>query len=181
MVAARHAVEFILAHQEPYPAVMVDRHWNVLRANAATQRVMARFLDGPPRGGLNAMRAVFDPAGLRPCIENWDEVAHALIERIHREAEGPGDAETRALRDELLAYPGVPARWRSPQLDRPPVPLLSIVYRKGDLRLAFFTTITTFGTPQDVTLQELRIECFFPADEATRAALAADAGPGCAG
>ena len=61
-----------------------------------------------------------------------------------------------------------PSDWRTPQLDRVPAPLLSIVYRKGDLRLSVFSTITTFGTPQDVTLQELRIECFFPADEATR-------------
>jgi transcriptional regulator with XRE-family HTH domain len=172
MVAARQAVEFILAHQEPYPAIVVDRHWNVLRANGATQRILGRFLAAPPAGPLNAMRLVFHPGGLRPFVENWEEVAGALMERLHREAAGPPDEETRALRDELLACPGVPARWRTPELDRPPAPLLSIVYRKDDLRLAFFTTITTFGTPQDVTLQELRIECFFPADEATRRALA---------
>jgi len=84
----------------------------------------------------------------------------------------PPDAATRALLDELLAFPGVPARWRTPQWDRPPAPPLSLVYRKGDVRLSVFSTVTTFGTPQDVTLQELRIECFFPADEGTRAALA---------
>src|SRR5262249_59924352 len=118
---------------------------------------------------------VLHRGGLRPFIENWEAVAGALMERLHREAAGGPDAEARALRDELLACPGVPARWRTPELDRPPAPLLSIVYRKDDLRLAFFTTITTFGTPQDVTLQELRIECFFPADEATRVALGGDA------
>jgi hypothetical protein len=72
---------------------------------------------------------------------------------------------------DLLATPGVPSAWRTPALDRAPAPLISIVYRRGDLRLSCFSTITTFGTPQDVTLQELRIESFFPADDATRAAL----------
>ena len=93
---------------------------------------------------------------------------------MHRDAAAaPPDGAMRALLDELLAYPGVPARWRTPQMDRAPAPFVSIVYRKEDLRLSFFSTITTFGTPQDVTLQELRIECFFPADETTRAALSA--------
>jgi len=117
------------------------------------------------------MRLMFDPRGVRPFVENWEEVARHLVERVHREAAGPPDETTRALLEELLAYPGVPTGWRTPQLDRVPAPLLSIVYGKGDLRLSVFSTITTFGTPQDVTLQELRIECFFPADEPTRALL----------
>ena len=171
MVDARLAVEFILAKQEPYPAIVVDRHWNLLLANPATHRFLALFLPGPPAGPLNVMRLIFDPQGVRPFVENWEEVARHLVERLHREAAGPPDETTRALLEELLAYPGVPSDWRTPQLDRVPAPLLSIVYRKGDLRLSVFSTITTFGTPQDVTLQELRIECFFPADEATRALL----------
>ncbi len=169
---ARHAVEFILAQQEPYPAIVVDRHWNLLLANQATHRFFAMFLDAPPAGTPNAMRLIFHPQGLRPFVENWDEVARHLVERVHREAAGPPDAATRALLEELLGYPGVPSGWRTPQLDRAPAPLLGIVYRKGDVRLSVFSTITTFGTPQDVTLQELRIECFFPADEATRALFA---------
>jgi transcriptional regulator with XRE-family HTH domain len=172
MVAAKHAVEFILAQQEPYPAIVVDRHWNLLLSNDATRRFLGRFLDAPPPLPLNAMRLIFHPAGLRPFIENWEEVAGHLIERVHREAAGaPPDAEAKALLEEMLGYPGVPGRWRTPQLDRAPAPLVSVVYRRGDVRLTFFSTITTFGTPQDVTLQELRIESFFPADEATRAAM----------
>jgi transcriptional regulator with XRE-family HTH domain len=174
MREARQAVEFILAQQEPYPAVVVDRHWNLLLANQATHRFLALFLPGPPAGPPNAMRLMFDPQGLRPFVENWEDVAAHLIERVHRDAAGaPPNAPTRALLEELLAYPGVPTRWRTPQMDRAPSPLLSIAYRKDDLRLSVFSTITTFGTPQDVTLQELRIECFFPADETTRAALSA--------
>jgi transcriptional regulator with XRE-family HTH domain len=179
MVDARLAVEFILAKQEPYPAIVVDRHWNLLLANAATHRFLALFLPGPPAGPVNVMRLMFDPRGVRPFVENWEEVARHLVERLHREAAGPADEATRTLLEELLGYPGVPSDWRTPQLDRVPAPLLSIVYRKGDLRLGVFSTITTFGTPQDVTLQELRIECFFPADEATR--LLMSAGGGAAG
>ena len=117
------------------------------------------------------MRLVFDPQGLRPFVENWEEVARHLVERVHREAAGPPDETTRALLEELLAYPGVPSEWRTPQLDRVPAPLLEHRLSEGRPALSVFSTITTFGTPQDVTLQELRIECFFPADEATRALL----------
>jgi len=173
MVLARRAVEFILAQQEPYPAIVVDRHWNVLLANEATRRFTAMLLERPPVGDVNALRMAFDPQGLRPFIENWEEVAGHLIERVHREAAAtPPDAATAKLLEDLLRYPGVPDRWRTPPLDRVPAPLLTLVYRKGELRLSVFSTITTFGTPQDVTLQELRIECFFPADEATRTAMA---------
>jgi transcriptional regulator with XRE-family HTH domain len=172
LVEARRAVEFILDHQEPYPAIVVDRHWNVLLTNAATRRFLARFPDSAPPGPANVMRLVFHPQGLRRFIENWEEVAGRLIQRVHRDAAGaPPDAPTRALLEELLGYPGVPARWRAPELERPPAPFVTITYRLADRSLSFFSTITTFGTPQDVTLQELRIESFFPADPATAAAM----------
>jgi transcriptional regulator with XRE-family HTH domain len=172
MAQARQAVEFILAQQEPYPAIVVDRHWNLLLANAAAQRFLARLLPAAPAGPANAMRLIFDPDGVRPFVENWEEVAAHLIERVHRDAAAaPPDEATESLLRELLAYPGIPAHWHAPQLDRAPAPFLTVVYRKGDLRLSVFSTITTFGTPQDVTLQEMRIECFFPADEPTRATL----------
>jgi transcriptional regulator with XRE-family HTH domain len=179
MAEARRAVEFILAQQEPYPAIVVDRHWNVLLANAAAGRFLSLFplADVPPPP--NAMRLLFHPRGLRPYILNWEEVAGGLIQRVHREAAGgPPDAGTKALLAELLGYPGVPPRWRTPELDKPPAPLVTIVYGWGDRRLRFFSTVTTFGTPQDVTLQELRIECFFPGDDATRDALVGLAAPG---
>src|SRR5262249_22265894 len=110
---------------------------------------------------------------------NWEDVAGGLIQRVHREAAGgPPDAGTRVLLAELLGYPGVPPRWRTPELDKVPAPLVTIVYRWGGRQLRFFSTLTTFGTPQDVTLQELRIECFFPGDDGTRDALVGLAAPG---
>jgi transcriptional regulator with XRE-family HTH domain len=168
---ARRAVEFILAQQEPYPAIVVDRHWNLLMANAATRRFLGLFPLGEVPAPPNVLRLLFHPGGLRPFLENWEDVAGRLIQRVHREAAGsPPDAATRALLRELLDYPGVPTRWRTPELDRAPAPLVTIVYRLGGRALRFFSTVTTFGTPQDVTLQELRIECFFPGDAATREA-----------
>jgi transcriptional regulator with XRE-family HTH domain len=83
MVEARLAVEFILAKQEPYPAIVVDRHWNLLLANPSTHRFLALFLPGPPAGPVNVMRLMFDPRGVRPFVENWEEVARHLVERLH--------------------------------------------------------------------------------------------------
>jgi transcriptional regulator with XRE-family HTH domain len=169
MAEARRAVEIILAQQEPYPAIVLDRHWNILSSNAATKRFLSLFPECVLSEPLNGPRLIFHPQGLRQFVENWDDVAWRMIQRVHREAvSNPTDLATRALLDELLNYPGVPSQWRMPDLDRAPGPLLTVNYRLNNHTLSFFSTITTFGTPQDITLQELRIECFFPSDESTR-------------
>jgi transcriptional regulator with XRE-family HTH domain len=174
MAQARRALDFILRQQEPYPALVLDRHWNVLQVNDGSARVQAAFLDtkavaelGPP----NAMRLMFHPRAFRPWVVNWEPTAASLIQWLHRDvATGFADAETRALLEELLAYPDTPPRWRALDLDASPAPFLPIEFRKGDLGLRYFTTLTTLGTPHDITLQELRVESFFPADEATEEA-----------
>jgi transcriptional regulator with XRE-family HTH domain len=179
MTQVRRALDFILRQQEPYPAIVLDRHWNVLQANPATSRLVTSFVDpaadlGPP----NAMRLMFHPCGFRPHIVNWEAMAAALIQWLHRDvASGFADDETRALLDELLSYPGVPRQWRALDLDVSTAPFLAVEFRKDALELRYFSTLTSLGTPHDITLQELRIESFFPADEATEAAarrLAAD-------
>jgi hypothetical protein len=99
-------------------------------------------------------------------------MAAALIQWLHREVvNGAGDEQTQRLLDELLSYPGVPRHWRTADLDAATAPFLAIEFRKNDLTLRFFTTLTAFGTPHDITLQELRIESFFPADEETESSL----------
>jgi transcriptional regulator with XRE-family HTH domain len=173
----RRALDFILRQQEPYPAIVVDGRGDVVMRNGAARRVFDLFLDSPPLGrreARNALRATFHPDGLRRFIVNWEDLAGALVAQVHRDAAASPDAA--ALRDELLAYPGVPARWRTPHPGVSVPPLLTMRLQRGDLRLAFFSTITVLATPQDVTLQQLRIECFHPADaetEATAARLAA--------
>jgi transcriptional regulator with XRE-family HTH domain len=166
LAQVRRAVEFILEHQEPYPAFVLNRRWDVLLANRAAGRV-ADFLIGGTRHD-NMVRQFFDPADMRAAVHNWEEVAGDLVRHLHDEvAAAPSDPRARELLEEVLRYPGVPARWRERELSSPPPPLLTVVFRKGERELRFFSAITTFGTPRDVTLDELRIECAFPADDAT--------------
>jgi transcriptional regulator with XRE-family HTH domain len=166
LAQVRRAMDLILAQQEPYPAFVLNRRWDVLRTNGAATRV-ANFLRGGT-GHANMVRQFFDPNDLRAVVANWDEVAGDLIRHLHDEvAAAPTDSRVRGLLDEVLRYPGVPSRWRTREVGATPPPLLTVVFRKEDRELRFFSTIATFGTPRDVTLDDLRIECAFPADEAT--------------
>jgi len=174
LTQARRALDYILRQQEPYPALVLDRHWNVLMTNDATARVQAFFLDPvavTELGPQNAMRLMFHPQAFRPYIVNWEATAAAMIQWLHRDVlSGNADRETQRLLEELLSYPDVPRHWRTVDLEASTAPFLAIEFRKNDFELRFFTTLTSLGTPHDITLQELRIESFFPADEATEAA-----------
>lgn len=174
MAQVRRALDFVLRQQEPYPAIVLDRHWNILMANEATARVLGLFLDPTTATAVdppNALRLTYHPHGLRPFIVNWEATAAALIQWLHRDLlRDAGDAETHRLLEELLSYPDVPRHWRMLDLDASAAPFLAIELLKGDIRLKLFTTLTSLGTPYDVTLHELRIECFFPADEVTEGA-----------
>ncbi|MCI0658752.1 MAG: helix-turn-helix transcriptional regulator [Acidobacteria bacterium] len=155
----------LLEHQEPYPAVVLDRQWNVLRTNRAAPRLFAHFVDlttmPEPK---NLLRSVFDPAGLRPWIANWEVVAQTLVQRVFREAvAGIPDRRVLALLEELRGYPGSPA----PCTSAGELPFHPVEFRKDTLRLSFFSMVTTVGAPLDITAQELRIEAFFPADDQT--------------
>lgn len=172
VAAARYAVELLMARLEPYPVVVVDRHWNTLRMNSGAERFFALFPGCDSVTPHNAVRLVFHPHGLRSFIQNWESVAARIIQRVHREvAANPSDETMKCFLDELLGYPGVPGRWRMLDLDSAPPPFLTINYEWNHSTLRFFSTLTTFGTALDVALQELRIETFFPADEATRTML----------
>ena len=168
--AARHALALILQHQEPYPAVVLNRYWDVLDANEAARDFLGFMAgDAPPPAQLNVVRQMLRPGALRSHVTNWELVAETLIQRVHREAlGGVADERTRALLAEVTAYPGVPARWGTFDPSVPLTPLVPICFAKDDVVARYFSTVTTIGTAQDVTLQELRVECFFPADAATR-------------
>jgi transcriptional regulator with XRE-family HTH domain len=154
----RHAIGLVLQHQEPYPAFVINRRWDILDANPAAAR-MDNYLIGGSKH-RNMVHQLFDPTDLRAAIVNWEEVAGNLMRHLHDEP------AARDLLDAALGYPGVPSRWASPVQEAPP-PLLTIEFRRGTQSLRVFSTITTFVTPRDVTVDELRIECVFPADEAT--------------
>ena len=166
LAPVRRAIDLILEHQEPYPAFVINRRWDILQANRAAARI-GNYL-GVVSVHNNMIRQLCDPSDLRAHVTNWEEVAGDLIRHLHDEiAAHRSDAEMRALLDEALRYPGVPARWRTRELGTIPPPLLTTEFLKNGERLRFFATLTTFGTPRDVTLEELRIECSFPIDDVT--------------
>lgn len=169
MAAVRQALDLMLSKQEPWPALVFNSRWDLMAANQAAHRLVGWLFDGaPPVGDGESFLEVMLAPEMAALIENWSEVVSETIARIRREVDGG------------LAHPDVEAElaaaMREPSLraaldgggEAPAgAPLVPVVFRKDGLRLAFYTTVTTFGTPQDITLQELRIECFFPADAAT--------------
>jgi transcriptional regulator with XRE-family HTH domain len=168
MAGVRKAIDHILAHQEPYPAIVVDRLFNVLLGNAATTRLIGFLMGtqaGAASGPVNLLRLTFSPQGLKPYIVNWPEVAHYMITRTAAELalNGP-DKEAKAFLDELSGYPDMPTSWRDVRPDETASPILPLHFRKDGKDIRVMTTISTVGTPQDVTLQEMRIETFFPVD-----------------
>ena len=174
----RKIVERILAQQEPYPALALTARWDVVQLNEAAGRLLTRFLEPPldPLVTRNVLHALFHPRGLRPFVVNWDEVSGSLLDRLQRELfMAPEPEPIRELIDALVAYPGgLPGR-EEPPLGTPPAVCIDVHLRKGPLELRLFTTLTTLGTPIDVAAQELRIESYFPIDEATSAWLRAQA------
>ncbi|MEZ4394407.1 MAG: helix-turn-helix transcriptional regulator [Polyangiales bacterium] len=163
----RRALDHLLAAHDPFGAVVVNRAWDLLRMNHGAQRLFAWAMplcDAPPEVFSNVLRATLHPGGLRRCLANFDEVAAVLVERLQRERERELDPARRAALQALLdeAGPLPKARRGAPQ-----GPVMVLHLRKGDEALRVFTTITTLGTPIDVTAQELHIESYFAADEAT--------------
>jgi transcriptional regulator with XRE-family HTH domain len=161
------ALDYILAQQEPFPAFVVDRYWNLNRANRGAARLVAFILGAVPEGPVNLADALLSPAVLKPYVVNWEEVALHFLRGVQAEALLDGTAESSALLARLLSYEGLPALSQSTVLEEAQRPLLPILLRKSDISLNLFTTIATLGTPQDITVQEIRIENFFPMDDPT--------------
>ena len=163
MAIVTQAVGRMLQQHEPHPALVLDRHWNVVRTNDAAPRFFGSFvnLEARPKP-RNLLDLMFDPAGMRPFVEEWEKVAAGLLQRVRREAVGQVlDAELQKLLKRLREYPGVAGLKSSPA---PQSPVLPIVFRRGSQRFSYFSLITTVGTPQCITAQELRVECMFPAE-----------------
>lgn len=164
------ALQRMLRQHEPFPAVVMDRSWNVLLTNEATPRFFDCFIDlsARPRP-RNLLHLMFDPAGMRPFIANWPEAGRGLLARVYRESVGHViDIKTKRLLDELSQYPGVKAEWRAPT-PREDMPMIPLAFAKNGVTLNYFSLITTVGTPQTIAAEELRLECMFPADETTEA------------
>jgi transcriptional regulator with XRE-family HTH domain len=171
MTHVRRVLEFILERHKPYAAVVHDRYTNCIMGNGASANLIAAIVDASLLvEPVNYLRIAFHPLGARRWIVNWDEVARQLLSRAERELGSMTDDSTaRVLLEEIHHHAGrsVPP----PAALRPSADLLLPIHiKKDDLELRLFSTIMTLGTPQDVTLQELHIETFFPADEASERA-----------
>lgn len=168
--AARQAVERVLAGHAPYPAIAVDRHWTLVSSNAALSPLLegiASWLLEPP---VNVLRLGLHPEGLGPRIRNLREWRAHILSRLHQQLDATADPVIAALAEELRAYP-VTAAHRHDTWDDLGGVAVPLRLQSSLGELAFINTITVFGTPLDLTLAELAIEAFFPADEATAAAL----------
>ena len=169
LAAARKAVDVILAGHEPYPAIAVDRHWTLVAANRAVAPVMAGVDPALLQPPVNAMRIALHPGGLAPRIVNFAEWRAHLLDRLRRQITISADPVLLALFGELRSYPA-PEGTGAESVDGPAVVVpLRLATEAGVLALV--STITVFGTPVDITLAELALETFFPADPATAEAL----------
>ena len=163
------ALSRLLNHHEPYPAMVLDGGWNILMRNAATEKIFQECVatDGLVEMSadrqLNFMRMMCSPSALRPHIRSWSQTGRALLARLRREALAAPGSSVDTLLNELLAIDAFPELSNVVEEFEEPTIALEIDVKGETLRL--LTTTTTFGTPQDVTLQELRIEMSFPADE----------------
>ena len=156
MAGVKTALNFILRQQEPYPALVVDRGWNIVGRNDAALRLRRAFLDdahyaAAGAAARNAMKLIFDPLLYRPFVVAWEGIARQILQRLRHEARADSHGETAArLLQELLDYPEVPRPGPEVAL-RPNEPLMTVTLRKGDLQVKYFSTLSTFGTPQDTS------------------------------
>ncbi|TDT37702.1 DNA-binding XRE family transcriptional regulator [Halospina denitrificans] len=163
------ALDVMLDNHNPYPALVMDSHWNILRANQAQEIIMGMLLPASyrTRSRLNVMELIFDPEGLRPFIQNWDELASLFLRRMHSEVMAFPTEESRALFARLLAS-DPPKDWQQPPTDAIEAPMITADLLVFGQQLRIFSTLSRFGTALDVNMADLLIEYYFPADETTR-------------
>lgn len=170
LASVRQAIELILGNHAPHPALVIDGAWNLIDANAGLGALLplipAELLEPP----MNVIRASLHPHGLARVIVNFDEYAAHVIERLRRQFAATSDRALGALLDEVCGYPDVARAIGATPTLPPPAAVLPMHLRLDDgTDLRFFSTMTVFGSPLDVTIADLAIESFFPADAATAA------------
>jgi len=168
----RKVISLMMERQEPYPLVVMDRWYNILQTNQSAQLFLqACFKDRPeqfPEPPINAVLALFRDDQLRPNILNWEPTARLLLARLHRELlHRPNDDRLSTLLEEVLALPGVPEDWHTPDPSLGNIAVFPFGFEASGRKLEFVTTLTVFSTPQYVTLQELQLESYFPLNQET--------------
>jgi transcriptional regulator with XRE-family HTH domain len=173
--AIARTIDRMLQKHEPYPMVVLGGGYDLVRANNAAMKFLAWGMLDPAAltAPGNLFRVVFDPKLARTFIQDWERVARWLLNRLQREALArPNDAAVSALLRDVLAYPDMPASLRQPDFTEANDPVLAFRVARGGHELAFLSTLTHFDAPQNVTLEELKIEAFYPLDDATERACA---------
>jgi transcriptional regulator with XRE-family HTH domain len=181
MSQVRDVIEIMLRSNEPRAAIAHDRYWNVVMANAAFVRLLSIVLGKAPAGlsamqvatapRVNLLHLLFDPDSLRRVIVNWEASTQALLNQAYRRLAWACDEMLKALIDDVLKYPGVPARWREPEFEAPHALILPMELNFNGKVARMFSTVTSVATPHDVTLQDLHIEVFYPADAESESTL----------
>jgi len=169
MAVVKNTIAMMLENHEPFPATVINRYWQILDMNETSRFMLEPMIAAVPHQGQypNILEILFHPDGVRPRILNWEECARQVIQRVRREAFEDAEAEEQIKR--LKALTDFPESWWAIDLDRAALPVVPFKIDMGEGRVAsFFSLITSFGTPIDVTAQEIRVEMNFPADEATR-------------
>lgn len=176
MQPLKQALQRMLRHHKPYPAIVVNRRWDLVLMNSTVVRLFATVGDAvemwqrvAPDGRRNILKMIFHEAGLRPYIRNFDDVARMLLGYVQREA--AESAAAAEILEEVLRETGLPRRLRLSAAQPQPTPVFATNLEANGVRLSLFTMISTFGTPQDVTAEELRVGSFYPADDASEAFL----------
>lgn len=164
------ALSQMMAQHEPYPLAVLSVDGTILRQNNGASRLFQAFIASPDAvpDPLDMFSLLFDPRLMRPFILDWESLARSITSRLHREHLHRGDARLRAVIDRIFARPDVPLCWRQPDFSAEVLPTLRLRLARDDLHVGFLITVTTFSTPQQVTLDELRIESCFPLDDGTR-------------
>jgi transcriptional regulator with XRE-family HTH domain len=176
MQPLKQALQRMLRHHKPYPAIVVNRRWDLVLMNSTVVRLFATVGDAAemwkrvaPDGRPNILKMIFHEAGLRPYIRNFDDVARMLLGYVQREA--AESAAAAEILEEVLRETGLPRRLRGVDAQPQPTPVFATNLEANGVKLSLFTMISTFGTPQDVTAEELRVGSFYPADDASEAFL----------
>jgi len=166
----KRVLDCILENQEPYPALVMNRCFDILMINHSGAKFMnlLGLQMGGSSGPANLLRMTLHPDGFKRIVRDWEKTASHIIHRAHRQVRGTGDEDPlAALLHEVLAYPGVPSEWRLDDATQDAPPVLPVEFELGGNILSWISTIASFGTPQDVTAEEIMVESLFPANRET--------------
>ncbi|MCP3140524.1 helix-turn-helix domain-containing protein [Pyxidicoccus xibeiensis] len=164
------ALEQMMAQHEPFPLVVLSLDGTVVRSNRAARTLFGAFVSEPAalRQPLDMFSLLLDERLMKPFVIEWELLARSMVTRLHRERLQRGDSKLAAVLERVLSFPGVPRAWRQPDFSTETHPTLRVQLARGALRVGFLVTVTVFSAPQQVTLDELRIESCFPLDDQTR-------------